>query len=115
MTQTYDNKVQELSRVIAPWVVFDRVEQAEEYATSYKLPESAFVPREIKSMAENFITYASRFGIQKFISPNAAHRTSISMVSEAIRLRAEAYVEECKLIELADLGIIDHTSIKVLA
>lgn len=111
----YDTKVQELADVITPHVLFDGVDQAREFFESYKQPESAAVPQEIRRMAEHFNTYAQRFDIKQFINPRAAHRTTISMISEAIRLCAKRDVDRHELKELADLGSMDRTTVKVLA
>ncbi|MEO5499787.1 MAG: hypothetical protein ABIR46_04785, partial [Candidatus Saccharimonadales bacterium] len=111
----YDAKVQNLAKVLKSEVKFDNVEQALEFMNSYKQSESAPVPRQIHGMAENFITYASRFKVQSYINPRAAHRTTISMFCEAIRLCAEQFIEQHKLNELADLGNFDRRRMQVLA
>lgn len=108
MTTAYDMKVAEVTKVIAAHVQFDNVDEAIEFRDSFKLPESASVPRQIRKMAEHFITWAERFKLAEYLDEHTAHRTQVSMLSEAIRLRAAEHVRRVELEELARLGDIDR-------
>lgn len=91
----YDDKIRQIADRITPHVLFDNVEQAQEYAQSYRQPESAEVSRAIASMAENFVTYASRFGLCELLEDGKKrhHLTLISTLREAIREVANRYIE----------------------
>lgn len=100
----YDSKVQQIANVIAPHVLFDNVDQAKEFVDSYRLPESAPVPCQIRNMAENFITYSDRFKLTELLDDRRCHpRTTISTVKEAIVEVAKRYVQKYENEELMQL------------